>query len=149
MFSTFYNSSYATVLLSYGVMVPEDIYFKRSLFPVMAQMMYISMLGILFLTMLNLLIALVSDTVSQINRFKSLVVRLQTIAALMYLEDINVYSKCKRSSIMGRSIPSLYNLFSKRPNLIFSTDGEQVYLHTVVEHDHIQASEKAFGNKPL
>ena len=132
MFTSLFGSVYETFLLSLGVMIPNDIYFKDSHIPYFTIFIYISFLFMLLVIMLNLLIALLSDKISNIYRKKDLIIQLQSISAsLVILHYYRGIQSTYDFKLLKRFFPALYRKFTLRNQLIRSDESNIVVLEVV------------------
>ena len=116
MFSSFYNALYETQLLSVGSMAPLALYFEEAHIPLLGMFLYVSLLMMLMIVLLNLLIAIMSDRVAELDQHKTIITHIQRLALTMYVDN-----KMKFYQIFG------YNRFSFVARLKLKTDN-QYYL---------------------
>ena len=138
MFQDFLTSTYCTLLFSFGVIIPEDIYFSHSNYPLISQLTYICILLLLSVTILNMLIAVFSDRVAEINAFRNEVLQLQAMSLLVVMEE----SRKLLSSRMSPSALKRTSFVARRKHIVESDDNSSVYLHTLVENKCIKSCEK-------
>ena len=130
-FQTIGSTVYSTMLLSIGITAPDDIYFSESIYPMFTQVIYLAMLSCLFLTVLNMLIAVFSDRVSQINLYKHEVMQLQAVVLLMYMECIRKYLW----TLVTKCCTKRLDYLLKRKHIV--RNASAVYLHAIVENENI------------
>ena len=129
MFSTLLQTVYETQLLSLGLTAPLALYFEDSNVPLLGMLMYVAFLIMLVIVLLNLLIAIMSDRVNELNKYKSIIIDIQKIALTMSLD-----SKVYMSEFYGlRKL----NFIGTRRNRIFNKhvirngDTGRMYLHVI------------------
>ena len=121
-------ATYDTLLLALGITVPDPLYMDNAEVPLLAILLYISMLFLIGITMLNQLIAVMTDRVGQINRHKWTITELQKLSIALFLSE--------NSKLFGRLLFSIKNALQrkykfKQKYFTRNEDGSQVFLHVV------------------
>jgi hypothetical protein len=86
-FSTFSDSLYTTMLLMFLVMAPNDVSFTNSVSPGIASIIYLSLVVFIGIICLNLLIALMSQRVAELDILKDDILLLQRISIVFFFEE--------------------------------------------------------------
>ena len=90
-FSTFAHSLYETVLISAGIMVPQSIYFTQSEAPSLAVALYVLSLLILYIVLLNLMLALINKRIMDIDEHKESIMIIQKLSIYLFIANNKIF----------------------------------------------------------
>ena len=92
-FSTTYTSFYETLLLVLGIAVPSPLYFESATTPIFACVIYLIMIFIVSIILINLLIAVMTERVSELNRHTTIIQTIQLISMSLLMERASTRSE--------------------------------------------------------
>ena len=85
---TFTKSLYNSFFLLLGIIVPKNLYFEETSFPLLAIIIYVTAVVISGIILLNLLIGFMSERVMQISEQRETILVFQKLALMFFLEDM-------------------------------------------------------------
>ena len=120
-------ATYDTILLALGITVPDPLYFNNAQLPIVSVGIYMLLLFWIGITMLNQLIAVMTDRVGEINQHKAAIKQIQRVSAGLLLKD--------NSKLGGRFVKTLLNLgcCRRRKDHHYSPSDrrDRVFLHVI------------------
>ena len=91
MFATFAHSLYETVLISAGIMVPQSIYFTESEAPSLAVALYVLSLLMVYIVLLNLMLALINKRIMDIDEHKESIMLIQKLSIYLFIANNKIF----------------------------------------------------------
>ena len=124
MFQTIGASFYETILLALGIAAPNPLYFDNSIIPLFSRIVYIVLIFIVGIVMMNLLIAIMTDRVAELNKHKETIQKIQRLSISLLLNR----------SAKNVQFLNPFHFIEKRVRkryYVESADKSQVFLHVI------------------
>ena len=125
-FSTTYTSFYETLLLVLGIAVPSPLYFESATTPIFACVIYLIMIFIVSIILINLLIAVMTERVSELNRHTTIIQTIQLISMSLLMERASTRSLVRYVSPFRARTRRVHNKY-----FVESHDRRKTYLYVI------------------
>ena len=121
-----YKTIYETSFLSYGLMAPKDIYFSNTSSPGLAQAGYLIMVMVITLVLMNLMIGVFSDHISDLNKHRELINTLQNISIALYNEESKHFSSIQIA--IKKLLPKMHDKLYGRKHFLVDESNGKIYI---------------------
>ena len=137
MFSTFKHSFYETILLALEILPPKPLHFDHASVHWLAVVLYSSFLLLVPLVLINLIIAIMTQKVSALNRYQNTIQSLQKLFLALFMERISSFRL-----IPINPFKSMQNKVESK-HLVFNEDGTQIFIEVVEKIPHLRKSKNS------
>ena len=124
MFATFAHSLYETVLISAGIMVPQSIYFTQSEAPSLAVALYVLSLLMVYIVLLNLMLALINKRIMDIDEHKESIMIIQKLSIYLFIANNKIFKpRAGQTGFISKCMPN--------DKFVRNRSQERVYLSVI------------------